>query len=96
MAGLCTSPRSELAGSATTIGMGLNMNTFLGIATETWVTVDGDCEMATEVSPTEAQIELGHTTGSLHLVLSEAGIDKLIAVASAAWQEMDQAADRRP
>ena len=61
MAGLCTSPRSELAGSATPIGMGLNMN-----------------------------------TGSLHLVLSEAGIDKLIAIASDARREMDQAADRRP
>jgi hypothetical protein len=76
--------------------MGLNMNTFLGIATETWVTVDGDCEMTTEVSPTGAQLDLGHATGSLHLVLNEAGIDKLIAIASAARLEMDQASDRRP
>jgi hypothetical protein len=53
------------------------MNTFLGIAMETWVNIDGDCHMAREVSRTEAQIELGHRTGSLHLVITEDGLAKL-------------------
>ncbi|HEX5402832.1 MAG TPA: hypothetical protein VFX16_11100 [Pseudonocardiaceae bacterium] len=64
------------------------MNTFLGIAVDTWVNVDGDCEMATEVSRVEAQIELGHGTGSLHLVMTEEGLARLVAVAGDVLQEM--------
>lgn len=53
------------------------MNTFLGIGMETWVNIDRDCDMNSEVSRTEAQIELGHRTGSLHLVVCEEGLATL-------------------
>lgn len=66
------------------------MNTFLGIAMETWVNIDGDCHMAREVSRTEAQIELGHRTGSLHLVITEDGLAKLAAFIDQVMQEMEQ------
>ena len=64
------------------------MNTFLGIALDTWVNIDGDCPMRHEVSRTETQLELGHETGSLHLVLTEEGLDRLVAVANTALTDM--------
>lgn len=66
------------------------MNTFLGIAMETWVTIDSDCHMAREVSRTEAQIELGHRTGSLHLVATEDGLAKLATFIDQVQREMHQ------
>lgn len=56
----------------------MSLNTFLGIALETWVTVDDECQMSHEVTRAEAQIDLGHRTGSVHLVLTERGIAKLV------------------
>lgn len=64
------------------------MDTFLGIAVDAWANVDGGCDMTYEVSPIEAQIELGHRTGSLHLVMTEDGLAKLITVAETALREM--------
>jgi hypothetical protein len=66
------------------------MNTFLGIAMETWVNIDADCHMAREVSHTEAQIELGHRTGSLHLVVTEEGLARLAQFIDQVRQEMRQ------
>lgn len=66
------------------------MNTFLGIAMETWVNIDADCHMTREVSHTEAQIELGHGTGSLHLVVTEDGLAKLTRFIQQVQQEMRQ------
>lgn len=63
-------------------------NTFLGIDFETWVNIDGDCTMSREVVASEVQIELGHSTGSLHLVFTEGGLNKLIQVADTAVTEM--------
>ncbi len=60
------------------------MDTFLGIALDAWVNIDGGCDMKTEVARSEVQIELGHTTGSLHLILSEDGLAKLASVVATA------------
>ncbi|HEY3608243.1 MAG TPA: hypothetical protein VGL06_12125 [Pseudonocardiaceae bacterium] len=60
------------------------MNTLMGIALDVWVNIDGDCPMETEVTRCEAQLELGHSTGSLHLVLDEDGLARLVAAATAA------------
>jgi hypothetical protein len=64
------------------------MNTFLGIALDTWATIDADCPIAHEVSKTEAQLELGHSTGSLHLLLTEDALVNLMAAAGEALDEM--------
>ena len=66
------------------------MDTFLGIAVDAWANVDGDCDMSYEVSRSEAQLELGHRTGSLHLVLTEAGLAKLVDTATQVLQQMRQ------
>ena len=64
------------------------MNTFLGIAMETWVNIDGDCDMTRETGRTEARLELGHRTGSLHLVATEDGLAKLAAFVQDVLREM--------
>jgi hypothetical protein len=56
------------------------MNTFLGIALDNWVNIDGDCPMSCEVVQRETQIELGHGAGTLHLVLTEDALVKLAHV----------------
>ncbi len=64
------------------------INTFLGIAFESWVNIDGDCPMTHQVSASDAQLELGHGTGSLHLVITQGGLNKLLQVVEAAAAEM--------
>jgi hypothetical protein len=64
------------------------MDTFLGIAVDVWVNVDGDCPMGFETSASQAQIELGHNTGSLHLVMTEGGLETLVEVAGLALEQM--------
>lgn len=64
------------------------MNTFMGIGLDTWATVDGDCPIECEVVSSEAQFELGHRTGSLHLVMTEDSLRRLAAVANHALAEM--------
>jgi hypothetical protein len=68
------------------------MNTHFGIAVDAWANVDGDCDMTYEVSPVEAQIELGHRTGSLHLVMTPRGLAKLLEVGQQVLTEMRAAA----
>jgi hypothetical protein len=67
------------------------MNTFLGIALETWANIDEDCPMECETSRAEAQVALGHGTGSLHLVLTEGAVRKLAAVLAEARSAMEPA-----
>jgi hypothetical protein len=56
----------------------------MGIALDLWVNIDGDCPIESEVARNEAQLELGHSTGSLHLVLDEDGLARLVEIATAA------------
>jgi hypothetical protein len=56
----------------------------MGIALDVWVNIDGDCPMESEVTKNEVQLELGHSTGSLHLVLDEDGLALLVETATAA------------
>jgi len=56
----------------------------MGIALDVWVNIDGDCPMQSEVARNEAQLELGHSTGSLHLILDEDGLTRLVETATAA------------
>jgi hypothetical protein len=71
------------------------MNTFQGIAMDAWIDVDGDCPMSGEVVGSQAQIELGHSTGSLHLVLTERGLGNLVDVLTTALTKL-RSPDRRP
>jgi hypothetical protein len=64
------------------------VNTLRGIALDAWVTIDGDCPMTSEVSKSEVQLELGHGIGSLHLVLGEDGLTRLLEIANEALAEM--------
>jgi hypothetical protein len=64
------------------------INTFLGIAFESWVNIDGDCPMTNQVSASDAQLELGHGAGALHLVITQGGLHKLLQVVEAAAAEM--------
>ncbi len=64
------------------------MNTFLGIALDNWVNIDGDCPMSCEVVQRETQIELGHGAGTLHLVLTEAALAKLAHLTDQALREV--------
>jgi hypothetical protein len=64
------------------------IKTFLGIAFESWVNIDGDCPMTHQVSTSDTQLELGHGAGSLHLVITQGGLHKLLQVVEAAAAEM--------
>ncbi len=57
------------------------MNTLFGIALDAWVTIDRDCDMSSEVVAGQAQLTLGHPTGTLQLILDEPGLTKLVDVA---------------
>jgi hypothetical protein len=65
----------------------------MGIALDAWVLIDDDCRMKSEVCRTEAQLELGHGTGSLHLIASEEGLARLVDVAGAALKDMRAGAE---
>src|SRR5258707_4027609 len=71
------------------------MNTHMGIALDAWVLIDDDCPMKSEVCRTEAQFELGHSIGSLHLIVSEEGLARLVDVAGAALKDMRAGAELR-
>jgi hypothetical protein len=55
----------------------------MGIGLGLWANVDGDCPIECEAVASEAQVELGHRTGSLHLVMTESGLRRLVAVGDA-------------
>jgi hypothetical protein len=75
----------------------MSLNTFLGIASETWVNIDDECQMSHEVNRGEAQIDLGHRTASLHLVMTERGIGKLLREIEKVLRELhDELAARAP
>jgi hypothetical protein len=65
-----------------------SMDTFQGIALDVWVSIDGDCSMTSEVAKSEVQLEVGHNKGSLHLVVSEEGLARLVEMAGAALREV--------
>ncbi len=68
------------------------MNT-MGIALDTWADIDGDCSMSyCEVTRSDAQIVVGHGSGSLHLVMTEGGLVRLADVVSKALKEVQEAA----
>jgi hypothetical protein len=66
------------------------MNTFLGIAVDATVSVDGDCDVTHAVSYNCVEIDLGHSVGSLHLGLTERALVKLVNVATVALDEVRQ------
>ena len=63
------------------------MNTFQGIALDIWVNIDNDCSIKYEAVKSEAQIELGHQTGSLQLIVDEQGLARLVEVLGQALRE---------
>jgi hypothetical protein len=64
------------------------MHTFLGIAVDATVSVDGDCDVTHAVSQNCVEIDLGHSVGSLHLGFTEAALTKLVNVATVALDEV--------
>jgi hypothetical protein len=56
-----------------------------GIALDTWVTASRECDISCEVIGDQAQLTLGHNTGSLNLVLDNGGLAGLIEIAVDAW-----------
>lgn len=56
-----------------------------GIALDTWVMASRECDISCEVIGNQAQLTLGHNTGSLNLVLDDGGLASLIEVAVDAW-----------
>ncbi len=66
------------------------MHTFLGISVDAGASIDGDCDMTHTVTPNCVEIEFGHSTGCLHLGLTEAATTKLVNVATVALDEMRQ------
>ena len=64
------------------------MDTLMGIALDVWVNIDDDCAIEYEVSRSEAQIELGHKTGSLHIVATEEALINLAKEVGAALRDM--------
>jgi hypothetical protein len=55
-----------------------------GIAVDSWVSVDGQCWLSCDVIGDQAQFDFGHSTGSLHLNVSEAALARLVQVATEA------------
>jgi hypothetical protein len=60
----------------------------MGIALDVWVNIDEDCTIEREVSHSEVQIDLGHSTGSLHIVATEQALANLVEEAGAALRDM--------
>jgi hypothetical protein len=60
----------------------------MGIALDVWVNLDEDCAIECEVSRSEVQIDLGHKTGSLHIVATEGALLNLVEEAVAALRNM--------
>jgi hypothetical protein len=53
-----------------------------GIAVSASVLMDGDCALSCDVIGDQAQFEFGTGTGSLSLIASEDGLERLAKVAS--------------
>ena len=66
----------------------MSVDTFSGIALDVWVNVDGDCPMTYEVSRSEVQLELGHSTVTLHLILTDQGLAAFAAATGKALAEL--------
>jgi hypothetical protein len=66
------------------------MLTHRGIAVDSWVVVDDDCDVQCEVNGDEAQFAFGHRTGSLNLVVSEALLGKLAHMATEAFTRLQE------
>jgi hypothetical protein len=64
------------------------MNTLMGIALDVWVNLDEDCAIECEVGQSEVQIDLGHKTGSLHIVATKMALLNLVEKAVAALRNM--------
>lgn len=61
-----------------------------GISLDAYAVIDHDNPVRYQVHPSEAQIELGHGTGSLHLLVTEAGLAMLRALIDTALTDMRQ------
>lgn len=59
-----------------------------GIEVSAWATVDGTCALSCDVVGEQAQFELGSGSGSLNLIVSECGLERLAQVASEALERL--------
>lgn len=58
-----------------------------GIAIETWITTNRECDVVCEVVGDQAQFKLGGTETSLHLVMDSKALAKLVEVAARTHQQ---------
>src|SRR6266567_5869685 len=58
------------------------VQTVQGISLDTWASLTAECDMSADVVGGQAQLQLGHQSGSLCLVTNEAGLAKLVRLAS--------------
>lgn len=65
------------------------MLTYRGIAVDSWVVVDDECELKCEVAGDQAQFAFGHRTGSLNLVVSPVSLAKLARMATEAFTRLE-------
>ncbi|HWC80765.1 MAG TPA: hypothetical protein VG756_12480 [Pseudonocardiaceae bacterium] len=65
------------------------MFTHRGIGLATWASVDEDCSLSCEVIGDQAQFDVGHATGMLHLVVDQGALARLAEItaeALSAWR----------
>jgi len=68
------------------------VHTVQGISLDTWASLTAECAMSAELVGGQAQIQLGHASGSLCLVTNEAGLAKLLRLADSVltqWRASD-------
>lgn len=68
------------------------MLTMHGISLDTWASLTAECDMSADVVGDQAQLQFGHQSGSLCLVINETGLAKLIRLATVVltqWQATD-------
>lgn len=61
-----------------------------GIAVETTVTVDGDCDMSCEIFEGEIKVYFGHGDNMMQLYLDWPGLHRLVTVLDAAIRRVGQ------
>jgi len=67
------------------------MPTYCGISVDAGVSIDGDCDMTHTVTTQDCvEIELGQSSGSLQLCMTEAAAAKLVNVATSALDTLRQ------
>lgn len=69
------------------------MFTTQGISLDVWAGLTAECAMSAEVVGNQAQLQVGHQSGSLSLVIDEPGLAKLLRLVTDVWTQWQAAAN---